>query len=155
MVVRAAQSVKPAPDGGAVKTVRITAVDRVRCCKCHVCTLSKASDRTTAARFKDERCNSDHDDSSKTHLLGGLKAVIVEYMNTHSHMLFTGDDSQSPQAVKCRALFRMEGLFVLSLGHRSTKSFHLDTLWIHTGRENQDSSFPPAAINLKKKGFFP
>lgn len=57
-------------------------------------TLSK--DEITATCFKDVWCNSDHDDSSKTHLLRGgelvgrgLKAVIVECMSTHSHMLFT------------------------------------------------------------------
>lgn len=62
----------------------------------HPPTLPEAPDSITAAGFKDVdvRCNSGHDDSSKTHLLDvwelvvrGLKAVIVQNMNTHTHTL--------------------------------------------------------------------
>lgn len=92
------------------------------CCKCQVC-AALSHGEITATCFKVVQCNCAHDDSSKTHLLrvgecvgSGLKAVIVECVSVHSHIVFT-DNSQSPQVDKCRALFRIEGLFVLSL-HR-------------------------------------
>lgn len=85
----------------------------------------------TATCFKVVQCNCGHDDSSKAHLLrvwehvgSGLKAVIVEYARVRSHMVFT-DNSQSPQVYKCRALFRMEGVFVLSLRHHGAWAFFI------------------------------
>lgn len=105
----------------------------------------------TATCFKVVQCNCGHDDSSKAHLLrvwehvgSGLKAVIVEYARVCSHMVFT-DNSQSPQVYKCRALFRMEGVFVLSSHHRSAWAFILSHL------DSPSSSFPSGVISRGKQ----
>lgn len=94
-------------------------------CKCQVCAAISHGE-ITATCFKVVQCNCGHDDSSKTHLLrvcervgSSLKAVIVECVSVHSHMVFT-DNSQSPQVDKCRALFRMEGLFFILSLHRGS-----------------------------------
>lgn len=71
-------------------------------------------------------------------LVRGLKAVIVEYTNTHTD---TCSLRGSSSAVKCRALL---GMFVLSLGPLKLSSCRIRS---HSGRENQsfNASFPPAA----------
>lgn len=82
-------------------------------------------DEITATRFKDARCNSEHDDSSDTLVSGGGEQVWRGFQgcycwiheHTLAHSLY-GDNSQSSQVVKCRALLEMEGLFVLSLRRR-------------------------------------
>lgn len=85
-------------------------------------------------------CNCDHDDSSKTHLLRvwelavrGLKAVIVEYMNTDTHMLFT---EIILSRLRLLSVGLCSGWRVCLFCHYTTAALQLSScyIWIHTGR---------------------